>query len=119
MRPLLLVLLIPFGADAVCHSPGKARWPIKSSVPDHANFSKSKNVALTDLVKLSFPPGAKHGDPQFQSDRIPSFPNSLIVKEGDFLSVKGFLFLVATEDNDCEYHIQLSDQPRTTSDPPK
>lgn len=106
----VLVLAVVTGAfvHAECTSPGKERWDIKSSVPAGANLDKPKRVKLTDLVKLKNPPGVTNKEKEFDSKRIPGFENPLGVKEGDLVSITGFLFLVATEDNDCEYHIQIS-----------
>jgi hypothetical protein len=118
MRCFLLTLLSAGLLYAECHSPGKDRWPIKTSVVASPNYAKTKTVTLADLSKLGNPPGAKNKDARYQSARIPAFQNSLGVKEGDFLTVRGYLYLVATEDNDCDYHIQLTDQPRTTTDKP-
>jgi hypothetical protein len=118
MRLLFLSVLGAGLLSGECHSPGKERWLVKTSVPSNANFANTKHVKLADLMKLGNPPGVKHNDSRFQDQRIPAFQNGLNVKEGDFLTVRGFLYLVATEDNDCEYHIQISDQPRTTTDKP-
>jgi hypothetical protein len=107
-RFLLLAMVAGPFAQAECTSPGKERWDIKSSVPAGANLDKPKRVKLTDLVKLKNPPGVTNKDKDFADKRIPAFENPLGVKEGDLVSVTGFLFLVATEDNDCEYHIQIS-----------
>jgi hypothetical protein len=118
MRLLLLSLLSVSLLPAECHSPGQERWAIKTSVPDNPNFAQTMPATPADLMKLGNPPGAKPKDAAFEGHRIPAFPNNLKVKEGDFLTVRGFLYLVATEDNDCEYHIQISDQPRTLTDKP-
>ena len=104
-----------FGA---CTAPGKERWPIKTSVVPSPQFATTRQATLSGLMELPNPPGAKNNDPNFQAKRIPAFPNSLNLKEGDFVTVTGFLYLVATEDNDCEYHIQITDQPRTPADKP-
>ncbi len=118
MRLFLLGLFCAACLYGACHSPGTERWAIKISAPPGANLAKSKKTSLADLMKLPNPPGAKNKDPQFEKQRIPAFSNSLGVKEGDILTVTGYLYLVATEDNDCEYHIQISDQPRTAADKP-
>lgn len=40
--------------------------------------------------------------------RLPLVENPDGVKEGDIVRTKGWLRLIATEDNDCEYHMQLT-----------
>ncbi len=87
--------------------PGKARWPIKTSLPEGADVNKSKDVPLLRLLILEDPPGIKHNDQRYQAARIPEFTNSLDLKEGDIISTAGWLHLVAMED-DGDYHIQIS-----------
>ena len=102
-----------------CNGPGKERWPIKTSVPDSSNLSASKNIGLNDLLALAQPAGVKHNDSRYASARIPAFTNSLNIKEGDLIRTTGWVYVVATEKNDCDYHIQISNQPRTlTTNPP-
>lgn len=117
---LLLVLLsfAPPASPQSCNGPGHERWPIKTSIPAKVDLSKSKEVALADLLALPQAPGVKHNDSRFANDRIPAFDNSLNVKEGDLLTTTGWLFLVATEKDDCDYHIQISPVSRTTTNKP-
>lgn len=117
-RILIVSLAVVSLARAECTSPGKERWAIKSSVPAGSDFNHAQALKLVDVVKLENPPGAKNKDARFESSRIPAFSNPLKVREGDFVTLSGYLYLVATEDNDCEYHIQISDQPRTTTNKP-
>ena len=109
--------LAPTIAAQTCTGPGTERWPIKTSVPDGTDLAQAKPVGLKDLLSLTQPNDVKHNDPRFQDARIPNFSNSLNVKEGDLLTTTGWLYLVATE-TDCDYHIQISNQPRTTTDKP-
>ena len=108
----LLALLIgavfgpPLHADPRTIHPGKARWPIKTSVQP----GTPKVVPLADLLTLADPPGVTKHDPRFQATRIPQFPNALGVQEGDLVTVIGWLHLVAGED-DGDYHIQVSYRP--------
>ncbi len=122
MRKLLRSLLLPLALTIISTTliaqkpaqlaihPGKERWAIKTSVPEGANLQKPKGVKFTELLQLGEPPGVKKDDARYQNDRIPAFPNSLDVKEGDILTTKGWLHLVAAED-DGDYHIQISDSP--------
>jgi hypothetical protein len=68
-------------------------------------------VPLADLLALADASGVKHNDPRFQSARIPDAADGKALKEGQIVSTTGFLHLVATEGNDCEYHIQISESP--------
>src|SRR5579872_2386216 len=105
---LLLCLALLRLSHAACTSPGKERWPIKSSLPSGAQLGHGTPVKITDLAKLANPPGVTNKEKKFEDTRIPSFDNPLHVKEGDLVTITGYLFLVATEPNDCEYHIELS-----------
>lgn len=100
-----------------CSGPGTERWPVKVSLASAANPDKPKTVALNDLLALGDPPGVTHNDHRYQDARIPAFSNTLNVEEGGILQTTGWLYLVATE-KDCDYHIQISNKPRTTADPP-
>lgn len=119
--PAAILLAAPFchaqTHTPTCSGPGTERWPVKTTVPSGTDFTKAKKVAFNDLLALAQPTGVEHNDPRFQKDLIPKFSNSLDVREGDLIITAGLLFLVATE-TDCDYHIQISNQPRTTTDKP-
>lgn len=106
-------------AAQTCNGPGKIRWTIKTSLPAGTNASASgKKIDLGKLLALPAAPGVKDKDARFQDARIPAFSNDLQVKEGDLVTTIGWLYLVATEKDDCDYHIQISPQARTTTNPP-
>ncbi|HUI75426.1 MAG TPA: hypothetical protein VLX32_10790 [Candidatus Acidoferrum sp.] len=106
------------GASAQsCSGPGTKRWTIKTSLPPNPNVDNPKAIALPDLLALAPAKGVTNNDADFEMARIPAFPNSLNVKEGDIVRTTGWLYLVATE-ADCDYHIQISTKPRTTTDKP-
>jgi len=98
------------GAPA-CTEPGKARWGIKSSVREHADVAEAKFVRLRDLLYLPDPPDVHKDDARYRETLIPAFENPLYIHEGEIITTKGWVHLVATEGNDCEYHIQVSDDP--------
>jgi hypothetical protein len=103
-----------------CNGPGKARWPLKTSLADGVGASgPGQAIALDKLLALAAPPGVKEDDPRYQDSRIPKFDNSLGVKEGDLVTTAGWLYLVATEKDDCDYRIQVSLQARTTTNKPQ
>src|SRR5438128_1919639 len=77
--------------------PGVERWPIKTSIAAHANLSHAKAIDLVELISLEDPPEVTKNDARYQSHLIPEFENPLAVKEGDIISTKGWLHLVAGE----------------------
>ncbi len=106
---LALSLFTAAWAVAAQHvKPGVERWPIKTSLAPHADVAHPKQVDLVELLNLEDPPGVAKDDPRYQSQLIPAFPNSLDVKEGDIITTKGWLHVVAGE-ADGDYHIQISD----------
>lgn len=103
----ILVFLVSLAWAANGFKPGKIRWPIKTSVPQHANLKKPRPVSFSDLIALEAPPDVGKNDKRYQSKLIPEFKNSLNLKEGDIIAVTGWLHLVAAE-TDGDYHIQIS-----------
>lgn len=122
-RAILFGLAFQFVASAhalaqTCDGPGKERWPIKTSVVDSSKLSPSKTIGLNDLLALAQPAGVNNDDARYADARIPAFTNSLNVKEGGIIRTTGWIYVVATEKNDCDYHIQISNQPRTLTTNP-
>ena len=108
------------GVAQTCNGPGKDRWPIKTSLPQGTSASGSgRAISLDKLLTLQAAPGVKKNDERYQADRIPAFDNPLGIKEGDLVTTSGWLYLVATESDDCDYHIQISPQARTTANKPQ
>src|SRR5207249_11568097 len=90
--------------------PGKARWPIKTSVPEGADLDHPSRADLGDLIdadKLPDAPGVTKNDARFQDALIPKFDNRLGVTDGNILSPFGWPHLVAAEAGG-DYHIQIS-----------
>ena len=112
---ILSLLLVSAELRAECTEPGKARWPIKSTVASIAALKHPKDVDLGDLLDLPDPPGVTKNDADYQENLIPAFSNAAGLEEGDIVAVEGWLHLVAKEPNDCEYHIQISGS-RTNGD---
>jgi hypothetical protein len=113
----ILALFLPIAtARAACKEPGKARWTLKSSVPPGSDLSSSTQVALADLLTLGEPvPAVTKNDSRYSKKLIPAFDNPHHLKEGDIVSTEGWIYLIATEGNDCEYHIQMADDPHNGS----
>jgi hypothetical protein len=92
-------------AQQTGYEPGVDRWSIKTSVI----WGPAKKAALEKLMTLGSPI-SKYTEAKYGSARIKTPVNGL--KEGDMITVKGWLQLIAVErDNekhrDGDYHIQL------------
>ena len=98
-------------ASLPCVKPGTERWPVKISLAEKA---KTKSMSLADALALPKLPDVAKNDKRYASTRIPSEP----VAEGTLVTLSGWLYLVAFESDDCDFHIQISPQPRTTTDKP-
>lgn len=87
--------------------PRRSRWAVKTSVSHPSALAHVRPVALARLLALPPPPGVRHADPRYENARIPRFPNPLHLREGDLCRVRGYLWLVAAEE-DGDYHLQLA-----------
>jgi hypothetical protein len=97
-----------------CLKPGSARWPIKTSLPTGAT---SVTMPLANALSDSTLPSlqnVKVNDARYQTHRILDQP----IHENKLVTISGWLYLVAFESDDCDFHIQISLQPRTASDKP-
>src|SRR5437762_12656559 len=106
--------LLWFPSSILAFQPRKARWPIKTSVPEGADLDHPSRADLGDLIdadKLPDAPGVTKNDARFQDALIPKFDNPLGVTEGNILSTVGWLHLVAAE-GDGDYHIQIRSEER-------
>ncbi len=101
-----------FSASLSCVHPGTERWPVKTSLP--AGAVQTKQMTLADALNLPRLTNVAKDDKRYQSARITDQP----VKEDTLVTVSGWLYLVAFESDDCDFHIQISPQPRTSADPP-
>ena len=81
------------------------RWGIKTSANLHQQVHE---VAYGDLIALKIPPGVRDNDARYDDALIPAFDNPLQAKEGDLISITGYLHLVAYDKEDGDYHIQIS-----------
>lgn len=99
------------GAALSCLQPGTERWPVKTSLPVGA---QTKTMTLADALNLPKLPNVAKDDPRYQSTRIMVPP----VTEDTLVTISGWLYLVGFESDDCDFHIQISPQPRTSTNPP-
>ena len=102
----LMLAVTVFAAPLPCVKPGKERWPVKITVPADA---KHQTMTLDDALKIQRLTDVKKDDPRYASERIMDQP----VKEDAMVTISGWLYLVAFESDDCDFHIQLSPQPIT------
>ena len=93
-------------APLPCVKPGTERWPIKTTLP---SSPKQKKMMLTDALALAPLPDVKRDDPRYQNARITDQP----VREDSVVTLTGYLYLVAFESDDCDFHIQLTTTPIT------
>jgi hypothetical protein len=115
---LLVSIVCALSASAAslpCLKPGIKRWAVKTTLPS-AGAATVKMKLADALSDSTLPPlsNVKTNDARYGSKRILDQP----VKENKVITVSGWLYLVAFEADDCDFHIQLSTQPRTLSDPP-
>ncbi len=107
----LAVGISAFGASLPCIQPGTERWPIKTTLPPDA---PTRTMTLADALNLPKLTNVAKDDPRYQSARIMDQP----VKEDTLVTISGYLYLVGFESDDCDFHIQISPQPRTSANPP-
>ena len=115
-----IILLIPLclaagiaasAAPLPCIKQGTERWPIKITVPSSAGTRK---MSLADALNLPRLTDVAKDDKRYDSARIMDQP----MKEDTLVTLSGWVYLVAFESDDCDFHIQISPRPRTTADPP-
>src|SRR5208337_966116 len=107
----LLLAATVSAAQLPCDGPGKELWPIKISVPADA---KHQTMSVADALNLPRLEDGKKDDPRYDDKRITDQP----VKEDTMLTISGWLYLVAFEKDDCDFHIQISPKPLTSASTP-
>jgi len=112
--PLLILfaaaVAVPLRSGDVKPGSEKARWPIKTSVPDGTSLTKPGTlVTLSDLLALDA--AADSMKKEFDDTRYPQTSGAKYA-EGQIIRTRGYLRLVAGE-NDGDYHIQISETPDT------
>jgi len=107
----LMLAVTVNAAPLPCLNPGTERWPVKITLPTDA---KNQTMTLADALALQRLTDVKKNDPRYQDVRITDQP----VKENTLVTISGWLYVVAFEADDCDFHIQISPQPRTSTNPP-
>jgi hypothetical protein len=112
---LFLVLILStgrtFAQENIDVAPGEDRWTVKTSI---SNSSKPKKVALEKLLALPLL-DEEYSDKNYPDKLIPVKVGGTM-KEGDIITKKGYIHLVALEKasgnkRDGDYHIQLTLNP--------
>lgn len=88
-------------------NPGVARWNIKTSLPKKSN---KMTIPLTELLALNNPIES-YSAKEYGVKRIPNKVQKGL-KEGDIVTTRGYLHLVALENDsknhrDGDYHVQI------------
>lgn len=83
------------------------RWQVKTTLAPDADPSRGTQVALADLIALGDAPGVAKSDRRFQTARIPEPIGRLRLREGQIVTTRGWLHLVAHPADD-DYHLQLT-----------
>jgi hypothetical protein len=97
--------------------PGVDRWEIKTSADKLDGTTKPKMVSLEELLMLPLLP-EEYNDTNYPDKLIPKSPAAHL-KEGDIITTKGYMHLVALERDskkhrDGDYHIQITMSPEWT-----
>jgi hypothetical protein len=107
---LSLLLFASFLVSAQDFSPGKERWPVKTSV---THFHPVKVVGLQELLQLPPPilKYSKEAREEYQDRRIPDVVGKHHLQEGDIVTIQGYILLAAVEKDkngeDGDYHVQI------------
>jgi hypothetical protein len=110
---LILAGMLAAPADAATKKkktaihPGKARWAIKTSVPDGIGLFATQDVDLSQLLAIKPPPGARGHSRKMDAKRYPAAGNAGGLTEGEIISTRGWIHLIAAEP-DGDYHIQIA-----------
>lgn len=91
-----------------CVKHGVERWPVKTTLPSGATTT---TMTLDHALSLPRLTDVKKDDPRYQATRIADQP----VKEDQQVTISGYLYLVAFESDDCDFHIQISPKPLTSA----
>jgi len=107
-----LVLSVSVAAAPLpCVQHGTERWDVKITVPSN---TKPQTMTLADALKLQRLTDVKKNDQRYEEKRIGVPP----VKEDHLVTISGWLYLVAFESDDCDFHIQISPRPLTSTQLP-
>lgn len=86
------------------------RWQVKTALAADADPARATAVRIEDLLALPDAPGVAKSDPRYQTARIPEPIGRLGLREGQLVTTRGWLHLVAHPADD-DYHLQLTASP--------
>jgi hypothetical protein len=105
---LLLLALFPAAtrAQATCTNVGKERWTVKTTAPLSAT-KKHPTFTAESFAKIPEPPNINApGQKTLESRYTEAIDDSL--HEGELVSITGYVQLIKTSPDDCDYHIQIT-----------
>jgi hypothetical protein len=102
----------PSDADSLAYDEEDAgdrrhRWQVKTSLAPDADPARATAVPLADLIALPEVPGVTEGDKRYQTERIAGPVGRSGLREGQMVTTRGWLHLVAHPADD-DYHLQLT-----------
>ncbi|HSU17878.1 hypothetical protein [Longimicrobium sp.] len=83
------------------------RWQVKTTLAAEADPAHGARVPLGDLLALPDAPGVGKSDGRYQTARIPEPIGRAGMREGQIVTTRGWLHLVAHPADD-DYHLQLT-----------
>jgi hypothetical protein len=90
----------------------ETRESIKTGLPPDTDPNLARPLTFAEFASIPDPPGVAKNDPRYEKQRIPAFPNPLNVKEGDVVSVRGYLQIVTLMgDGDYNIHFTAANSP--------
>jgi hypothetical protein len=113
IKPFFLFLMLVMTSGLLCaqeFSPGKERWPVKTSV---THFKPVTEISLRELLNLPSPiqKYTKNERADYQDQRFPGKVGKRQLQEGDIVTVYGYILLAAIEKDkngeDGDYHVQI------------
>jgi hypothetical protein len=107
----LALTVLASAAPLPCIKPGTERWAIKTTLPSGAS---TQTMTLAEALQLPKLTAVTMDDKALEDKRITDPP----VKEDKLVTISGWVYLIGFEKDDCDFHIQISPQPRTSANPP-
>ncbi len=99
------LFVMPAGAQATCTAVGSERWTVKTMAPIDSGQPRAFTAA--EFAALPAPPHILERGEKLRDTRYPD-PVSSGVREGALVSVIGWVQLIKTSPDDCDYHIQIT-----------